>query len=288
MNPESINPELRRRIATRRRASGLMRLLRIPYDWMAFYLSLVVLGVCCLSWCSVAFVLRRFVSRARGHVIGRRAISMVFRWFFKFTAARGVRRVEFDAIAAIDQSEALIIAPNHPSVLDALLLVSRLDHLNCIMKASILDNIFLGAGARLAGYIRNDGPRRMLRLAASDLRRGGQVIIFPEGTRTVEAPVNEFKGGFAAIARNALVPVQTVLIETNTPYLGKGWPVLKKPPVFPMVFRARLGQRFEVKADTDAAAFAHMLRAYFGRELADAELGDLQPRGAGSERHSYG
>ena len=283
-----MNPELQSVPATPDRAPGFMRRLRLPFDLMAFYFSLFVLGVSCLSWCGVAFCLRRFVSRARGRVIGRRAISRVFRWFFKFTAALGVLRVELDGIAAIDQSEPLIIAPNHPSVIDALMIISRLDHLNCIMKASLLDNVFLGAGIRLAGYVRNDGPKRMLRLAAADLRRGGQVIIFPEGTRTVEAPVNEFKGGFASIARAARVPVQTVLIETNTPYLGKGWPVLKKPPTFPMVFRARLGQRFEVDADADAAAFAHMLRAYFRRELADAELGDLQPEPGASEHHSYG
>ena len=29
------------------------------------------------------------------------------------------------------------------------------------MKASVLDNVLLGAGAKLAGYIRNDGPKRM-------------------------------------------------------------------------------------------------------------------------------
>ena len=168
----------------------------------------------------------------------------------------------------------MIIAPNHPSVIDALILISRLDNLNCIMKASVLDNILLGAGARLAAYIRNDAPKSMLRLATADLRRGGQVIIFPEGTRTVTAPVNDFKFGFAAIAKSAGVPVQTVIIETDTPFLSKGWPVLKKPAKFPMRFRVRLGERFEVGDDVNA--FVQDLRAYFSRELAGAELGDLR------------
>jgi hypothetical protein len=30
--------------------------------------------------------------------------------------------------------------------------------------------------------------------------------------------------------------------------LGKGWPLWKKP-VFPLVYRVRLGRRFEVKGD---------------------------------------
>ncbi len=256
-----------------------MKLLRIPYDWLAFYLSLLLLGTIQLAWALIAFVIRQFVSHARGRVIGRRFISGLYRTFFRFTGALGIMYVDARALDAIDQRQAMIIAPNHPSVLDALILISRLDDLNCIMKASVLDNILLGAGARLAAYIRNDAPKSMLRLATADLKRGGQVIIFPEGTRTVAAPVNDFKFGFAAIARNAGVPVQTVFIETDTPFLAKGWPVLKKPARFPMRFRVRLGRRFEVGCDVNA--FVDELRAYFIDELADAELGDLRETARG-------
>ena len=248
--------------------------LRIPYDWVAFYISLLLLGTIQLGWALIAFVIRRLVSRARGRAIGRRFISGLYRHFFRWTEALGILSVDARALDAIDQREPMIIAPNHPSVLDALILISRLDNLNCIMKATVLDNILLGAGARLAAYIRNDAPKSMVRLAAADLRRGGQLIFFPEGTRTVVAPVNEFKPGFAAIARRAGVPVQTVIIETDTPFLSKGWPVLRKPARFPMRFRVRLGQRFEVGDDVNA--FVHALREYFIDELADAELGDLQ------------
>ena len=46
-------------------------------------------------------------------------------------------------------------------------------------------NIFLGGGARLARYIRNDVGRGMVRDAVADLRDGNQLVLFPEGTRTV-------------------------------------------------------------------------------------------------------
>ena len=251
-----------------------MNFLQFLYRGFAFYLSLLVLGSALLAWAFLAFLIRQVVSPARGRVIGRRVVTALFRNFFRFTEALGILLVDARAVDAIDQTEAMIIAPNHPSVLDALILISRLDGLGCIMKATVLDNILLGAGARLAGYIRNDAPKSMLRLATAELTRGGQIIIFPEGTRTVAAPVNEFKLGFAAIARNAGVPVQTVIIETDTPFLSKGWPVLKKPARFPMRFRVRLGERFEVGEDVNA--FVQELRGYFVRELADAELGDLQ------------
>ena len=253
--------------------TGVRGLLLALYYVPVFYLTLATMGVVQLCWSLVAFGLRHAVSEEVGTRIGRRFVSRLYRYCFRVTGLLGLLRVDATALDAIDPTEALIIAPNHPSVVDALILISRLENLNCIMKASVLDNILLGAGARLAGYIRNDGAKRLLRLSSMALKQGGQLIIFPEGTRTLAAPVNDFKCGFAAMARIARVPIQTVLIETDTPFLSKGWSILKKPKHLPMTFRVRLGERFEV--DQDVNAFVDDLHGYFVRELADAQLGDL-------------
>jgi 1-acyl-sn-glycerol-3-phosphate acyltransferase len=134
----------------------------------------------------------------------------------------------------------------------------------CITKASIWDNPFLGGGARLAAYIRNDAPLKLIRLAIGELQAGHQLLIFPEGTRTARPPVNAFKGGFLLMARKAGVPVQTVFIENSSGYLGKGWPLFRKPEL-PLVLRARLGARFEVP--TDMQDFMSHLERYFQNEL---------------------
>jgi 1-acyl-sn-glycerol-3-phosphate acyltransferase len=249
--------------------------LRRAIGWPAFYFVIVLLGAVELGWLIPALVIHLVVPEPHARRIGRAVISFVFRNYFRLTRVCGVLEVDDADLAALDPREAMIIAPNHPTGLDALILIARLDYLNCIMKASMLDNLFLGAGARLAGYIRNDGPRRMFRLSTEDLRQGGQLIIFPEATRTLAAPVNPFKGGFAAMARAAGVPIQTIIVETNTPYLSKGWSSVKKPPVLPMKFRVRLGKRFEAPAIGDLGPFVATIRAYFVEELAGAPLGRL-------------
>lgn len=251
------------------------RVLRALHDWPAFYFVIGLLGLVEIGWTVLAFAIRHLLPEAKGRRIGRVVIGTVFRHYFRLTRLCGVLEVEADALDALDPHEPMIIAPNHPSGLDALILISRLENLNCIMKASMLDNLFLGSGARLAGYIRNDGARRMFRLATEDLKRGGQLIIFPEATRTLAAPVNAFKGGFAAMARLASVPIQTVFVETDTPYLSKGWSALRKPPRLPMRYRVRLGERFRVGADENLTTFVDELRRYFVRELDGCALGAL-------------
>ena len=83
----------------------------------------------------------------------------------------------------------------------------------------------------------------LFRSTVQDLKRGGQLVIFPEGTRTTLRPINPFRPGVTLIAKLADAPIQTVFIDTDSPYLGKGWPLWKLPPL-PMVFTVRLGERF--------------------------------------------
>ena len=93
--------------------------------------------------------------------------------------------------------------------------------------------------------------------------------MFPEGTRTVTRPLNRFRPGITLIAKLAQAPIQTVFIETDSPYLGKGWPIWRAPPL-PIVFRVRLGQRFAPRARPPA----HCWR---GSSATSADAADSAP-----------
>jgi 1-acyl-sn-glycerol-3-phosphate acyltransferase len=107
----------------------------------------------------------------------------------------------------------------------------------------------------------------MIRSAATALHDGSQLLVFPEGTRTRQKADYQFKSGFALIAKTAGVPVQTVFIETNSLFLSKGWPLFRKP-AFPLIYRVRLGRRFEVQGDVKAAVAE--FECYFRESLAAA------------------
>jgi len=132
------------------------------------------------------------------------------------------------------------------------------------MKASILNNILLGGGARLSRYIPNDSVRAMICAALANLRGGSHVLLFPEGTRTVTPPVGRITGAVGVIACRARVPVQTVLVDTNSRFLSKGWPAWRKPDM-PLTYTVRLGRRFD--APTNSAAFVSELQQYFACAL---------------------
>ena len=231
-----------------------------PLSWLTLQALLLLLAVISLTWNMVALLLYPLLPRAPASRVGRAMIARGYGLFWRVAAASGMLRLHAQVLDSLRDEPGLIIVANHPSLLDALMLVARLPRSACVMKASLMRNPFLGPGARLARYIRNDSTHGLVRLAVEDLRRGGQLVFFPEGTRTTQPPVNKFRSAVCLIAKRAQAPIQTVFIDTDSPYLGKGWPLWRLPPL-PIVFSVRLGRRFAPRADH--AGLQAELQAYY-------------------------
>jgi 1-acyl-sn-glycerol-3-phosphate acyltransferase len=243
------------------------RPLKIIYEYFALYSSLTLLGLICLAWSVFAIPLYFILPRRVGTALGRRAIMSGFRlyaWSLSFTRAY---KLDLRDIDALKGGPPLILAPNHPNLIDALLILTRHPNIVCVMKSALMRNVFLGSGSRLARYVRNDSSRHMIKESVAHLREGAVLLLFPEGTRTVRSPINALVGSVGLIAKHAQVPVQTLVIETDSPFLSKGWPLFKRPDL-PIVYRVRLGRRFD--PPTDVPAFTAELDRYYRQELEGA------------------
>ena len=259
---------------TGRRPRALRPWLILPLQGLALKVMLIGLGLGSLAWNLIALLLWPLLPADLGRRVGRAAIAAGYRFFWTVARAVGMVRLHSQALAPLRDERGLVIVANHPSMLDAMMLVARLPMAACVMKASLLANPLLGPGARLARYIRNDDSGSLVRLAVADLRAGGQLLLFPEGTRTTRWPVNPFRPGATVIARFAPAPIQTVFIDTDSPYLGKGWPLWRLPPL-PIEFTVRLGRRFPPQEDH--RALLAELEAYFAAGVRPpAGLGAMQ------------
>ena len=234
------------------------------YEALAMVLGLGSLAVLCLLWLPLAMIAYPLLPRRWGQPLGRRVIALGMRFYLGLLHLLCACRFDLRALDGLRHESPLIVAANHPSLLDAVLIVSRLPNAVCVMKAALMDNPLFGAAARLARYIRNRVPADVVLGSLEELRQGGQLVIFPEGTRTEVFPVGPSQPGVALIASRAGLPVQTVLIRFSTPYLGKAWPLWRPPPL-PLTCRVELGRRFDPPSDT--AAFRRELDAYFEAAL---------------------
>ncbi len=233
-------------------------------DLVAFHLVLAVFCLGSFAWSLLAGLLFHLLPRRLGAPLGQLVIMGGVRAGLSLMRLTGLARFDLVALDALHAQGPVVIACNHLSLIDALLVIARLPNAVCIAKAGLWDNPCLGGSVRLAGYIRNDVPLVLVRAACRALQDGRQLVIFPEGTRSDGYGMGRFKPGFALMAKAAGVPVQTVFLQSNTPYLRRGWKLTRMPD-FPLAYHARCGQRIAVTGDATAAA-AHIER-YFAEEL---------------------
>jgi 1-acyl-sn-glycerol-3-phosphate acyltransferase len=110
----------------------------------------------------------------------------------------------------VSEGGALVVA-NHQSVLDIPLLAAATPrHVSFVARKSLANSRVLGFIMRQCGAVlieRGVGDRGALREMIEHLERGDLVAIFPEGTRTLDGRVGEFKGGALHAARKAGVPI---------------------------------------------------------------------------------
>src|ERR1700716_448458 len=258
---------------------SLLRLLRIIHECVIAYTLLTLLGLICLLFSVWALLMYPLLRRRAGTAAGRFGIMAGFRVFSWALTITGAYKLDLSAIDSLREGPPVILAPNHPSLIDALLILARHPNIACVMKAELLGNVFLGAGSRLARYIPSDQPRQMIKDAVADLREGGVLLLFHDGTRSTREPLNPLKASIGVIAKHAGVPVQVAFIETDSPYLRKGWPLFRRPDL-PITYRVRLGRRIDPPADVNS--FMTALEREYSQQLAGAPQSDWPGSEAGA------
>jgi len=242
------------------------RWFRYCYEWLitltgAFYF---LLGGLLLSFLSLCF--KPFICRQHAQFLGRYGMHYLTWFFFAGLEITRLVKVDFAELDQLRNARGLIIAPNHPCLMDAVFVSSRLPNIVCVMKASVLNNPILYGGASLGGFIRSDQPLQFIQQCKITLQQGDQLLLFPEGTRSMDNSINAFKGGLALIAQQTGATIQTVFIETNNLFLSKGWAVLTNPD-FPLIYKIKLGKQFKVDKQQDHKAFTRQLESYFRENL---------------------
>lgn len=163
-------------------------------------------------------------------VLARAFIHNGARLLFFIMRSLSLVRVSFeDRSGASSQRGPAVVVANHPSMLDALLLLSVTPNAVCVMKRGLMRVPVIAGFAKAAGYVPQGDAPEMMAVASDALASGASLIIFPEGTRSPEGALGEFRRGAARIAVEAKRPIDLVIIEMNPVVLGpaRGW--LKSP-----------------------------------------------------------
>jgi 1-acyl-sn-glycerol-3-phosphate acyltransferase len=244
--------------------------------WRVFAtgLSFALFGAAALLLRVLLFPLLSLLVRqkaARVHA-ARAIIRFSFRIFVGMMRGLGVLRYEIRGLDKLDREGQLIVA-NHPTLIDTVFLIAFVRNANCIVKGGLWNNPFTGGPVRSAGYINNDQGPQLMEDCIASLRSGGNLIIFPEGTRSPRSGPIELRRGAANIAVRGGRALTPVVIRCQPPTLGKGdkwWQVPPRQASFCIDVKDDIAvERFTASGTTEVMAARHLteyLQHYFMEE----------------------
>lgn len=158
-------------------------------------------------------LLKAFVHpRIRFQKAGRRVVSWLMGCFLLFLRLTGQVSIQADR-AACRRIHGMLIAPNHPSLLDVVILYHLFPGSSCVVRSG-LGRTIVGSIIALL-YIPNDDAPAMLDAVEATLDAGDNVIIFPEGTRTADPRHLGIKRGTGMLACLTGRPILPVSILGN-------------------------------------------------------------------------
>jgi 1-acyl-sn-glycerol-3-phosphate acyltransferase len=214
-----------------------MRFYYVPM----YFVSLAVFGGVGLGLNAVCAVLLLLPGRKARAPAVRETIRRLFGKWVTWLNTMGLVHVTWHGPEVADWPRPAVFVANHPSLIDATLLLARLPNTICIFKPALLRNPCLAPAAIMAGYASGNAGIDLIHEVAAELAAGQNLLIFPEGTRTTSGtPFNPLKPGFALIARRAGVPVQVLAVRVDREVLPRGQPWWRAP---------RLPARFDVYVD---------------------------------------
>lgn len=172
---------------------------------------------------------------------------------------------------------AFLVVANHQSHFDPVLvgMAMRNRHLNFLARSTLFTNpLFGGMIARLNAVPlkQGEGDRGAIRTSLEQLAEGRAMLVFPEGSRTGDGRMHQFKRGAWLLMSKARCPILPVAVEGAYDTWKRGTPL---PRLFGRRIAVRIGK--PIPAETLLAMPADEGLRYLARVVDDLRQSLVEP-----------
>ena len=160
-----------------------------------------------------------------------------------------------------------VVVANHPTLVDVTAILRTIEGSCTVVKPVIYKRWWLrplmeGSG-QLEGATNPLAASRLVDRAVARIRGGMSMVIFPEGTRTVEGREMPFHRMAFEIACRAGVPVVSLRLRCEPSWLSKSRPLFKIPPTVPVLSVSVLAIFDPARFDYDSRRLCEHVRAVY-------------------------
>lgn len=183
----------------------------------------------------------------------RRVLDHMFScmWGYMYVAFNPLWKTRYEGREKLPWNGPAVFVANHLSLVDILVIYGFFTPFKWVAKAELFRVPFVGWNMVLNDYVRiwrgdRESVRRMMAHSREHLARGSALMIFPEGTRSLDGKMLPFKDGAFKLAMEAGCPLIPIAIAGSALAL----------PKHGFIFRQRATIRVRVLDPLDPKAFA--------------------------------
>lgn len=193
-------------------------------------------------------------------------------WASLYTWLNPAWRVRIEGREKINRNTAYVMVANHQSLLDILVLFRLFVHFKWVSKIENFRVICVGWNMSLNRYIKlRRGDRasaeNMMKECEQAIAEGNSIMMFPEGTRSEDGRLRDFKHGAFTLALRCKVPILPIIVEGTSRALPKRG----------FVLRGRHQIRVRVLDAIPYASFAHLSVDGLTKAVRDHFVSVLEP-----------
>ncbi len=155
----------------------------------------------------------------------QRALHRMGRIWLRVVLAMRVIDLSLHGVERLQQPGPLLVVANHPTTIDATLMVALLAQIDMVVEVSWAETPVVRRAVARSGYLRNDSGPAVVEDGVERLRSGRRLLIFPEGSRSPVGGLHPFHRGAAWIALASGCDPVPVVIRCSPPIglKGKAW-----------------------------------------------------------------
>lgn len=187
----------------------MMRILYSVYQWLIFVPLLILSTI----WCTLTIIIgstlgnNKFWGYYPGVIWGR------------FVCTVALLKIKVNRNPSLDKNQSCIFVANHQGAFDIFLVYGYLGHnFKWLMKQSLKKMPLVGFASAKAGHVFVDQTGRKgivetMKNTRDTLKDGMSTVVFPEGHRTPDGKMAEFKKGAFQTALSLKLPIVPVTID---------------------------------------------------------------------------
>lgn len=187
----------------------IIRTLYFVYQWIVFVPLLILSTI----WCTLTIII--------GSVLGNNNFWGYYPGVIwgRFVCMAALLRVKINRNPNLDKNQSYIFVANHQSAFDIFLIYGYLGHnFKWLMKQSLKKMPLVGFASAKAGHVFVDSTSRQgivdtMRNTKNTLKDGMSTVVFPEGHRSPDGKMAEFKKGAFQTALSLKLPIVPLTID---------------------------------------------------------------------------